>query len=126
MSVTPILCTLAVIVGACMGLLCVNDHSRFKEKDAFVGYQNDVAAAVVFQASSQLRRAQKRYVDENTTSSRRQLWESAWENVLLGDGTFGELALENEGSDKWQEAVSIIPKDLHWLNSIALVGNFME
>ena len=102
-----------IIVGACMGLLCVNDHSRFKEKDAFVGYQNDVAAAVVFQASSQLRRVQKRYVDEDI-SSRRQLWESSWENGLLGDSTLRELALENEGSDKWQEAVSIIPKDLHW------------
>ena len=99
----------SVYVGSnmwCMGLLCVNDHSRFKEKDAFVGYQNDVAAAVVFQASSQLRKVQKRY--ENTTSSRRQLWESAWEDGLLGDGTLEELALDNEGSNKWQEAVSVV------------------
>ena len=92
-----------------MGLLCVNDHSRFKEKDAFVGYENDVAAAVVFQASSQLRRVQKRYADKDI-SSRRQLWESAWEN---GDGTLEELALDNEGSNKWQEAVSVVPRDLH-------------
>ena len=97
-------------VYVCSNILCMCRfilimYSRFKEKDAFVGFHNDVAAAVVFQASSQLRKVQKRYEDMNITC-RRQLWESAWENGLLGGDTLKELVLENEGSNKWQEAVS--------------------
>ena len=70
-----------------------------------MGYQNDVAAAVVFQASSQLRKVQKRYRGEDPTI-RRKLWESAWEGGLLGDF---ELVSEVEGSEKWKLAVRSLP-----------------
>ena len=69
---------------------------RFKESDAFVGYQKDVAAAVVFQASIQLRNRCKR-----VRSGCQQLWESA----LLGLCTPDELAMEQEGSDTWKKVV---------------------
>ena len=54
-----------------------------------MGYQKDVAAAVVFQASIQLRNRCKR----------------AWESALLGLCTPDELAMEQEGSDTWKKAV---------------------
>ena len=68
-----------------------------------MGYKKDVAAAVVFQASSQLRKTCRRLRREAT--SRRQLWETAWEAGLLGDCGLEQLAMEQEGSDVWKEAV---------------------
>ena len=62
-----------------------------------MGYQKDVAAAVVFQASNQLRK--------RLTSGRRQLWESALERGLLGDHPLDQLAEEKEGSETWKNAV---------------------
>lgn len=103
---------------------------RFRERDAFVGYQKDVAAAVVFQASSQLRKTcdwrrelverktcdqQREPVERKTCDQRREpvelsacrrhLWEAAWEEGLLGSGPLVELARQKEGSDPWKEAV---------------------
>ena len=80
-------------------LLCLNYVwcVRFKESDAFVGYQKDVAAAVVFQASNQLRK--------RLTGGLRQLRESAWERGLLGDHPLDQLAEEEEGSEAWKNAV---------------------
>ena len=83
-------------------------HVRsFKEKDAFVGYQKDVAAAVVFQASSQLRKMCGRYQQGEEYTSRHQLWETAWEGGLLGACSLDELVDEEEGSDCWREAVRL-------------------
>ena len=77
----------------------------FKEKDAFVGYQKDVAAAVVFQASSQLRKMCGRWQEGEEYTSRHHLWETAWMNGLLGTYSLDELVNEKEGSDRWNEAV---------------------
>ena len=68
-----------------------------------MGYQKDVAAAVVFQASSQLRKTYERLRRE--TTGRQQLWERAWEDDLLGSGSVEQLSQEEEGSDPWAEAV---------------------
>ena len=76
------------------------DVCRFKESDAFVGYQKDVAAAVVFQASNQLSKRLR-----CGASGRRQLWESALERGLLGDHPLYQLAEEKEGSETWKNAV---------------------
>ena len=76
------------------------DVCRFKESDAFVGYQKDVAAAVVFQASNQLSKWLR-----GGASGRRQLWESALERGLLGDHPLDQLAEEKEGSETWKNAV---------------------
>ena len=79
----------------------------FKEKDAFVGYQKDVAAAVVFQASSQLRKMCGRWQEEEDTG-RHQLWEAAWESGLLGGCSLDKLADEKKGSESWKEAVRLL------------------
>ena len=89
---------------------------RFKEKDAFVGYQKDTAAAVVFQASSHLRQMSQRVHgqwregeeerEKMGEATRRQLWETAWEAGLLGMCSLLELADEEEGSEQWMQAVS--------------------
>lgn len=71
--------------------------TRFTERDAFVGYQKDVAAAVVFQASSHLKKLWNNVYP---------LWKSAWENGLLGDFSL-EAIREKEGLDKWKQAVRL-------------------
>ena len=68
-----------------------------------MGYQKDVAAAVVFQASSQLSNTCQRLRRE--IRCRKQLWEKAWEDGLLGDGGLDQLTHEQEGSDSWKKAV---------------------
>ena len=79
---------------------------RFKEKDAFVGYQKDVAAAVIFQASNQLRKTCDRLTQPvEYFTDRNHLWQSAWENGLLGKGSLQEVAHQKEESDTWKEAV---------------------
>ena len=70
-----------------------------------MGYQQDVAAAVVFQASNQLRKTCLRLKEETTGGQ--HLWEKAWEDDLLGDCSLDELAQEEEGSESWKEAVCI-------------------
>lgn len=82
--------------------------SSFKEKDAFVGYQKDVAAAVVFQASSQLRKYCGRWREGDEYSSGHQLWETAWKSGLLGDCPLYKLVDEEEGSDQWKQAVRLL------------------
>ena len=70
-----------------------------------MGYQKDVAAAVVFQASSQLRKTYERLRRE--TTGRQQLWERAWQDGLLGSGSVEQLSQEEEGCNPWAEAVRI-------------------
>ena len=65
-----------------------------------MGYQKDVAAAVVFQASNQLSKRLR-----CGASGRRQLWESALERGLLGDHPLDQLAEEKECSETWKNAV---------------------
>ena len=78
-------------------------YCRFKEGDAFVGYQKDVAAAVVFQASSQLRKTCEGM--RRGTRGRQQAWEIAWKDGLLGHGSVDQLSREEEGSELWTQAV---------------------
>ena len=78
---------------------------RFREKDAFVGYHKDVAAAVVFQASSQLRKMCGRWKDGEEHTTRHLLWQTALEDGLLEECSLNELVEEEEGSDHWKQAV---------------------
>ena len=78
-------------------------NCRFKEGDAFVGYQKDVAAAVVFQASSQSRKTCEGM--RRGTRGRQQAWEIAWEDGLMGYGSLDQLSREEEGSELWAQAV---------------------
>ena len=70
-----------------------------------MGYQQDVAAAVVFQASNQLRKTCQRPREE--TIGGQHLWEKALEDDLLGDCSLDQLAQETEGSESWKKAVSL-------------------
>ena len=77
--------------------------NRFKEKDAFVGYQKDTPAAVVFQASNQLRQyiRERDYVAHSS-----YLWVEAWERGLFGVAPLDELKNMQEDSEQWKQAVS--------------------
>ena len=68
-----------------------------------MGYQQDVAAAVVFQASSQLRKTCQRLREETTGGQ--HLWEKAWEDGLLGNFSLYQVAEQEEGSESWKQAV---------------------
>ena len=71
--------------------------ARFKEEDAFVGYQKDTAAAVVFQASNQL---------QQYLSGTSYLWEVASDKGLLIVPPRDELMFAGEDSELWRKAVS--------------------
>ena len=68
---------------------------NFEEGHAFIGYQKDTPAAVVFQASKQL----KKYRNGLSMS---RLSESG----ILGDIPTKELVKEAKDSDMWKDAVS--------------------
>ena len=72
-----------------------NGKANFQEGHAFIGYQKDTPAAVVFQASKQLKRFRKGLSMNRLT-----------ESVILGDIPTGELLKEAKGSDMWKHAVS--------------------
>ena len=72
-----------------------NGKANFKEGHAFIGYQKDTPAAVVFQASKQLKKFRKGL-------SMNRLIESG----ILGDIPAEELVREAKDSDMWKDAVS--------------------
>ena len=79
-------------------MLLYRDHSgrgNFKEGHAFIGYQKDTPAAVVFQASKQLKKFKKGLSMSTLT-----------ESGILGEISPEELLNEVKGSDMWKEAVS--------------------
>ena len=87
--------------------MCISSNFRgvgrnggFKEGHAFIGYQKDTPAAVVFQASRQLKRLRKG-----------PYWrlESLQECSVFRDISLEELATEEKGSELWKLAVSICP-----------------
>ena len=77
--------------------------NSFKEKDAFVGYQKDTPAAVVFQASNQLHQyvREREYVAHSS-----YLWVEAWERGLLEVASIDELECMEGDSEQWKQAVS--------------------
>ena len=68
---------------------------NFEEGHAFIGYQKDTPAAVVFQASKQLKKYRK-----GLSMSRLS------ESGILGDIPTEELVKEARDSDMWKDAVS--------------------
>ena len=81
------------------------DHlfNRFKKKDAFVGYQEDTPASVVFQASNQLHQ----YVRERAYKAHSSyLWVKAWDKGLLGITSLDELKDMKKDPVQWKQAVS--------------------
>ena len=80
-----------------LNCLAYRDHSGrgdFKEGHAFIGYQQDTPAAVVFQASKHLKKLRKGHVHQEFGPLRE------------GGVPVEELATEQKGSDRWKEAVS--------------------
>ena len=70
---------------------------RFKGKNAFIGYQKDTPAAIIFQATKQLQSLKK--MGENP--SRWEWLEQA--GKLPQDG----LVEEDEDSERWKEVASL-------------------
>ena len=70
----------------------------FKEKDAFVGYQKDVAAAVLLQATNQLRNVCK-------NEDGMYMWKTALENGMPEQCSLEVLRNEKETSDLWKKGV---------------------
>ena len=83
-----------LFVNLCRG---VSGNGGFKEGHAFVGYQKDTPAAVVFQASRQLKRLRKA-----------PYWrlESMQEYSIFREISLEELAEEEKGSNLWKIAVN--------------------
>ena len=75
----------------------------FKEKDAFVGYQNDTPASVIFQATHHLKEMSLRGEEERVDEA---------VSVSLGCASLDEVMEAGEGSPVWREAVREIC--LYW------------
>ena len=71
---------------------------RFKQGNAFVGYQKDTPAAVVFQATIQLQNMMERKHFKE--------WEGLKEASVLGNIHLDELMEEEVNSGIWKQAVS--------------------
>ena len=79
----------------------MNGGGKFTPKHAFIGYQEDTPAAVVFQASRQLKRLKK---DPYLQLSYQN------ESLIFGDIQLEELLAEDKGSNMWKVAVSFMFK----------------
>ena len=76
---------------------------RFKENDAFVGFQKDTPASVVFQATNMLRSAHTAL--ERGEDVRMGQWADLWEWSQCDPD---ELRKEENGEDSaWKNAVSV-------------------
>ena len=75
--------------------------TSFKKSDAFIGFQKDTPASVIFQATNQLRLACSAIKDgsfERTTK---------WRSILEWSGMATDnWAIEEEDPGAWKEAVS--------------------
>ena len=67
---------------------------NFEEGHAFIGFQKDTPAAIVFQASKQLKKFRKG-LSMNTLT----------ESSILGNIPSEELVKEEKGSDMWKDIV---------------------
>ena len=52
-----------------MSIFFFNSHKSFCEAEAFIGYQRDTAAAVVFQATTSLIDHVKEHIDKEAVST---------------------------------------------------------
>ena len=80
-------------------MFTINRYSgkgTFEEGHAFIGYQKDTPAAVVFQASKHIKRFRK---------GRNEAFDVLQNSGALGDIHAEELIGERKGSDMWREAV---------------------
>ena len=84
------------------GIICgtfVYRNQKFGRADAFVGYQNDTPAAVVFQATYCMSELQQQLREKSATNH----------FILdLAHLSAEAFVLEKEGSGVWSEAVSLI------------------
>ena len=75
---------------------------HFEEGHAFIGYQKDTPAAVIFQASNQLKKLVASEGGDSTPA-----WERLQKIGVLKDITTKDLSKADESSDSWKDAVSI-------------------
>lgn len=89
----------SIFTGKCFNIHRDPRGDLFKEPHAFIGYQKDTPAAVVFQAINQLRELLK---DGGRTPP---AWQRLQQIGVLHKSLFEQLIIAQEGSHEWQEAV---------------------
>ena len=98
-------------------------RGNFKESHAFIGYQKDTPAAVVFQASKQL----KHFKKEN-----HQMLDYLQEMGVLREIPSRDLIAEPKGSDVWKEAVRpmsdicVLLVLVKYHNTVSIVSSFFS
>ena len=88
---------LIIVIGIICGTF-VYRNQKFGRADAFVGYQNDTPAAVVFQATYSMSELQQQLREKSATN-----------HFILDLARLSAEAFvaEKEGSEVWSEAVSL-------------------
>ena len=76
--------------------------NRFEQAHAFIGYQRDTPAAVVFQATNQLRKL----LSDGANMS--PVWQRLQRIGVLENISPERLMDDDEGCDEWKEAVRLI------------------
>ena len=80
--------------------MCTSHYSfSFKHESAFIGYQNDTPAAVVFQATNQLK-------SKGEEAGYFKSWCLIEQARVLGDLQLDGLMEEEENSELWKQTVS--------------------
>ena len=121
MSIAHKLCCFIVLLKTCLhdvhiycvleykSNLCVHVYrettckaKHFEVGHAFIGYQKDTPAAVIFQASNQLKKLVASEGGDSTPA-----WERLQTIGVLKDITTKDLSEADESSDSWKDAVSI-------------------
>ena len=81
-------------------LLSLCRDSKFKKSDAFIGFQKDTPASVIFQATNQLRSACAAFREGECTKRK-------WECILVWSKLSPQdWDIENVDNNAWKNAVS--------------------
>ena len=81
-----------------------NRGNRFEQAHAFIGYQKDTPAAVVFQATNQLNELLRDGANMSPVWQRLQ-------RIGVLENICPEQLMKDEGCDVWKEAVSFVTHD---------------
>ena len=86
---------------------CVHRDSKFKKSDAFIGFQMDTPASVIFQATNQLRSACAA-IEKGLAEGRDEYTKTNWKFILrLSKLNPEEWDSEEVNVDSWRNGVSL-------------------
>ena len=81
--------------------------SKFKKSDAFIGFQKDTSASVIFQATNQLRSACAA-IEKGLAEGRDEYTKSKWKSILrLSKLSPEDWDSEEVDVDSWRNGVSL-------------------